>query len=221
MARELKRLCNAPAFNPVTLVCGGLLRIWSYADTHIRDDDTLDLSAEELDELIGVEGFCSLMPEDWLRKVDERTVELPGFQAHNGVEARKKALTQKRVATHRKRKGVTESVTPELSTALPDQTRPDHRDTAPKKVANRAIKLPEDFSLDQELQLFATSRLRDVDVGGMLEQFRAYHLAEDSLAKDWRAKWRTWVLNAKAGFKYPKLNGTARHGGGDPYANSI
>jgi hypothetical protein len=122
MARELKRICNATAFHPVTLVCGGLVRLWSYADTHIRDDDTLDLGAREIDELIGIENFCSLIPQDWLREIDESTVELPGFQAHNGVEAKKRALTQKRVETHRKR----ESVTRALTTTLPDQdqTRP-------------------------------------------------------------------------------------------------
>jgi hypothetical protein len=133
MARELKRMCNAPAFNPVTLVCGGLLRLWSFADTHIREDDTLDLGASELDEVIGISGFCSLMPNDWLREVDEKTVELPGFQAHNGVEARKKALTQKRVETHRKRK----SVTPALTTALPDQTRLDQDQK--KRNGNHAV----------------------------------------------------------------------------------
>lgn len=117
MARELKRSCNALAFSPVTLVCGGLVKLWSYADTHIRDDDTLDLGSTELDELIGIPGFCDLMPTDWLRKIDENTVELPGFLDHNGVEAKKKALTQKRVENHRKRN----SVTGALTDTLPDQ----------------------------------------------------------------------------------------------------
>lgn len=125
MARELKRSCNALAFHPVTLVCGGLLRIWAYADSHIRGDDTLDLGVAELDELIGIPGFCSMMPDDWLQEVDEKTVKLPGFQAHNGIEAKKKALTQKRVETHRKRSSVTETK-PCNGHALPDQdqTRP-------------------------------------------------------------------------------------------------
>ena len=117
MARELKRICNAEAFHPVTLVCGGLLRLWSYADSHCRADDTLDLGASEIDELIGIPNFCSIIPDDWLREIDEHTVELPNFQAHNGIEARRKALTQKRVENHRKRI----SVTPALTPALPDQ----------------------------------------------------------------------------------------------------
>lgn len=123
MARELKRTCNAIPFHPVTVVCGALVRLWRYADSHIREDDTLDLGAREIDELVGVENFCSLMPPDWLREIDEHTVELPGFQAHNGVEAKKKALTQKRVSNHRQRK---RNADPETcnAPALPDQTRP-------------------------------------------------------------------------------------------------
>lgn len=126
MAAELKRTCNAIPFSHVTVVCGGLIRLWRYADSHIREDNTLDLGASEIDELVGIPSFCSFMPPDWLREVDEHTVELPGFQEHNGVEAKKRALTQKRVARHRtntKRESVTSSVTP----ALPDQdqTRPD------------------------------------------------------------------------------------------------
>lgn len=144
MVRELKLTCNAPALPErtfVTLVSGALLRLWSYADTHIREDDTLDLGAKDLDGYIGVDHFCSVLPADWFKEIDENTVELPGFQAHNGVEARKKALTQKRVETHRKRKGVT----PALTTALPDQTKTRPR---PEERANgHSSALPTDVTV--------------------------------------------------------------------------
>jgi DNA replication protein DnaT len=124
ISRELQNLFgNACAFPPVTLVCGALIRLWSYADSHIRSDNTIDMSAAELDEVIGIRGFCEMLPDEWLREKDARTVELPNFQEHNGVEARKRALTQKRVAQHRnklKRNSVT--------TALPDQDQDqDHK----------------------------------------------------------------------------------------------
>lgn len=124
MARELKRMCNAMPFHPVTLVCGGLLRMWAYADSHIREDDTLDLGKSELDEIVGIEGFCSLLPADWLVEINDKTVELPSFQEHNGVEAKRRALTQKRVKRHRNAESVTG--------ALPDQdqTRPDQKKAA-------------------------------------------------------------------------------------------
>lgn len=123
MARELKRMCNDAPFHYVTLVCGALIRIWSYADSHIRSDNTIDMSVMELDQVIGIPGFCEMMPADWLREKNGRAVELPQFQEHNGVEAKKRALTQKRVAQHRskvKRKIVTPT--------LPDQDQDQDQD---------------------------------------------------------------------------------------------
>lgn len=134
MSKELQRTCNALAFHPVTVVVGGLIRMWSYADSHIREDNTLDMSAGELDEYIGIPNFCSLLPSDWLVQLDENTLELPDFQEHNGLEARKKALTQKRVERHRDKKKH-HSVTPSNAHALPDQTRPDQTNKTSMSVA--------------------------------------------------------------------------------------
>lgn len=120
--------CNAVAFHYVTLVCGALARLWIYADTHIREDDTLDMGPAEIDDWVGIPNFCAALPEDWLRVVDDGTVELPGFQAHNGVEAKKKASTQKRVERHRtsaRNASALQAPEPCNAPALPDQTRPD------------------------------------------------------------------------------------------------
>ncbi len=122
--------CNAVALPAVTLVVGALTRLWIYGDSHARADDTLDLGPAEIDEWLGIPGFCALMPPDWLRVIDENTVELPGFHDHNGVEARKKALGAKRVQAHRERKK-RESVSTRNADALPDQTRPDQTKIPP------------------------------------------------------------------------------------------
>lgn len=114
--------------NIVTQVLGGLAQLWMFADSHIREDDTLDITAHEIDQLVGIEGFTKLVPTDWLEVVDEHSVRLPNFQAHNGTDAKKKALTSKRVQRHRIRTAVS-GVTPEkrngVTGALLDQTRPD------------------------------------------------------------------------------------------------
>lgn len=116
--------------NAVTQVLGCLAQLWMFADSHIRQDDTLDITLDEIDQLVGVEGFAKLMPSDWLEILDANRVRLPDFQAHNGTDAKKKALTSKRVQRHRIRTAVNE-VTPEKRTsvtcALPDQTRPDQK----------------------------------------------------------------------------------------------
>lgn len=135
LAKELKRLCNAEALPGVTLAVGALARLWIFADSHIREDDTIDVCPQDLDDWIGIPGFCEAMPDDWLRIVDENTVELPGFQEHNGVGAKKRALTQKRVAQHRSKKK-RQSVTGCNANALPDQDL--DQDLDPKSAYARA-----------------------------------------------------------------------------------
>jgi hypothetical protein len=108
----------------VTLVLGCLDVLWCYADTHVRDDDTLDLGADEIDELVGLQGFCNLVPSDWLEVLDANRVKLPDFHAHNGTESKKKALNQKR--QERKRNAdalqvVTQTSRTSVTPALPDQ----------------------------------------------------------------------------------------------------
>jgi hypothetical protein len=85
----------------VAIVLGGLGKLWGYADTHVRDDDTIELGIDDINKVVGVKGFAQILPEDWLEIIDPETVKLPGFHVHNGTIAKKKALTQKRVAKHR------------------------------------------------------------------------------------------------------------------------
>jgi hypothetical protein len=128
--------CNAASLPAVTLVCGALVRIWCLADTHVGADDVLPLGLGELNEHIGIPGFCELLPVDWLISIDEEAVKLPDFHAHNGTEAKKKAVTQKRVERHR-----TRALHARNASALPDHTKtiPDQTKTRPlKPIASSA-----------------------------------------------------------------------------------
>lgn len=136
---------NAPAFDMLGRVCG----LWCYADTHLDTDDVLHMTPNELDELVGCDGFTYMLQEasrgEWLQVLDNETcLKLPGYQSHNGMEAKARALTQKRVANHRSRgNGVALQLTEmdlerdvRNGVALPDQTRPDH--TKPKSTQSAA-----------------------------------------------------------------------------------
>jgi hypothetical protein len=87
----------------------------------------LDIGPAELNRLVGIPGFAEICPTDWLEIINADAVKLPNYQTHNGVEAKRKAMTQRRVERHRKRVNA-----PVTLKALPDQdqTRPDqdHKD---------------------------------------------------------------------------------------------
>jgi hypothetical protein len=127
---ELAR--NHEPLPDVTLVCGALVRIWSLADTHVDENDVLPLGFNDIDSLIGVPGFCRLMPLEWIEEIDKDSVRLPNYHGHNGTEAKRKAVTQKRVAAFRARN----------ARALPDQTKtktkPVSSNGAPKNGAPHA-----------------------------------------------------------------------------------
>lgn len=212
IVREMKRTCNATALTEraiVTLVCGALVRLWAYADTHIREDDTLDLGMIELDDLVGIESFCSLLPEDWLRQIDEKTVELPGFQSHNGVEARKKALTQKRVETHRKRTSVTTAL-PDLDQTKTITDRDVETPSLAKPLSDKPQKRPSrrcppDFAVTDEMRAWVSAECPGVDEARETASFRDYEYRNTK--SDWIACWRTWMRKATP--KRP-ANGSAR-----------
>jgi hypothetical protein len=146
VSRLLRDMSVTGALPVTATVVGALVRMWSYADTHIRSDDTLDLGADGLDALIGIPGFCSVLPEDWIVVVNDECVDLPGYQDHNGVEAKKRDQATKRQQLKRSRDrhaSVThvtrDSVTPALpDQTRPDQTKPDQRESAPPRESKIA-----------------------------------------------------------------------------------
>jgi hypothetical protein len=82
-ASEAINLCR----NAVT---GALATLWGYADEHIRDDDSLPLTLQTLDTIVGIEGFFELMPRDWLDKFDDGSIVLPGYCKKNSLIAKRK-----------------------------------------------------------------------------------------------------------------------------------
>lgn len=111
-----------------TLVLGALVRLWSYADTHIDNNNTLDLTLDEIDDLVGVEGFGHALPADWLQVIDSNHVQLPDFLAHNGSSEKQRRDNARRQAEYRHRRdshNVTRDVTGSnaRNDARPEKTR--------------------------------------------------------------------------------------------------
>ena len=125
------------------VIVGALVTLWWYADTHIGDDDVLAIGTDEIDELVGLKGFCALVPSDWLQVLDSDHVKLVDYTAHNGSLAKNRALGQKRQQRHREKPTSTSRsrhapVTPDAS---PDKTRQD-KDKTEEERERRAREGP-------------------------------------------------------------------------------
>lgn len=125
--RMTSLLCNAPALQGVTHALGCLAHVWMIADAHLGEGDVLALGPDQINQLVGVQGFAQAVPPDWLQIIDTNHVKLPGYHAHNGPEAKARALTARRVSQHRTRGNA--KPLPLLNScnghALPDKTRLD------------------------------------------------------------------------------------------------
>jgi hypothetical protein len=73
------------------------------ADDYAERDGLLPhYSAEDIDAEVGVPGFCSALPADWM-EVRDGAVYLPNYQAHNGPTAKSRAQAARRAAASRGR----------------------------------------------------------------------------------------------------------------------
>jgi hypothetical protein len=120
---------NSEAF-AVTIVLGALMRFWVYADSHIRNDNTIDITLDEINEIVGVDGFAQALPAEWLQVIDAEHVQLPNFVEHNGSSEKLRRDNARRQAAYRHRhqsRNVTRDVTVTNASndARPDQIRPE------------------------------------------------------------------------------------------------
>lgn len=152
------------------VVVGALVTLWWYADTHIGDDDVLAIGANEIDQLVGLEGFCGLMPQDWLQVLDADHVKLVDYTAHNGSLAKNKALNQKRQERHRHKPTSTSRSrnAPVTQGALPDKTETRQRQD-PQEREERAHEEPRGTVIDCGTNLTRTAA---EIYGGMLDDWR-------------------------------------------------
>ena len=98
-------------------VVGALVRLWSWADGETADGSLDGVGLEDIDAVVGVDGFGAAVEKaGWIR-VGKRGVTIPNFDRHNGESAKRRALTKNRVEKHRDGGGRNGPVTPP---ALPE-----------------------------------------------------------------------------------------------------
>ncbi|HGW3643947.1 TPA: DNA replication domain protein [Klebsiella variicola] len=101
-------------------VLGKLVRIWAWADQQTIDGNAGSVTKGVLDRIAFITGFAdALIAVGWLA-YDGNKLILPNFERHNGESSKKRALTNRRVAAHRKNE--TQKVTlTALQKALPEE----------------------------------------------------------------------------------------------------
>lgn len=200
--RAVTESCNGAPLQGVTVwvsvVLGALDQLWMHADTFAREDDTLEATLEELDDLVGLPGFCSTLPSSWLEQLTDGRVKLPRWSAKNGPAARAAALSQQRVARHRAAKGVKRDG---VTSSLPDQTRPDQTKTEEGEApqAPRACRLPPSFLLTPQRRGVASEQ--QIDPERTFKKFCMYwkHAQGPTATKrDWDKAWTRWCEHERA-----------------------
>jgi hypothetical protein len=218
LASRLRNASVATGDACALVAMGALTRLWCYADTHIRDDNTLDMGFSEIDALIGVPGFCSMMPADWLREISENTVELPDFQAHNGVDAKKRALSQKRMQRMRDAKSVTRAST--RASPDQDQTKTKKRPRPKRGSGGDPEQVIENFTVPIGLDLAAWDRwlkyrkhrkppIRPESIQAAADELTKFGeqqaaVVQQSIANGWQGLFPLKLLNGSAPHPEPR-----------------
>lgn len=101
-------------------VLGKLVRLWVWADQQTLDGNAGSVTKSAIDRIAFITGFAdALISVGWLVRSEDGLV-FPNFERHNGESSKKRALTNRRVAKHRKSE--TPKVTqPALQKALPEE----------------------------------------------------------------------------------------------------
>lgn len=189
---------------------GALTRLWSFADTHIRDDNTLGSAVNEINEVVGIANFCDFLPPEWLQILDSNNIHLPDFLEHNGIKAKTRALSARRQqrfrqrrngsVTRKSRKSNGEVTLNELPKTIDHKTLEESPLGAPlsaveaKRNTETGTRLPADWALAPKERDFAASLgLRDIDK--VFTDFCAYwHSTPGQRGRktSWELTWHRW-----------------------------
>ena len=130
-------------------VVGKLLRVWIWFDNQSRNGNAPSVTKKILDRIVGVTGFIDACIEaGWFMEINGRLV-MVNFDRHNSKTAKQRALTAKRVQSHRGKNRNGDSVTD----SLPDtDTDTDKEKLNKKKPATRSK--PNDPALEEQFEQF-------------------------------------------------------------------
>jgi hypothetical protein len=146
---EVAQIADLAGIDPDAVV-GKLMRVWAWFDQQTEKGNAPSVSKKLLDRSVAVTGFCDHMKSvGWMDESDGY-ISLPHFDRHNGKTAKNRALTAKRVASH-KTKGNAASVTdalPREEKRREDQNPPSAREAVDPRMPSE---MTLDWAPDQKL----------------------------------------------------------------------
>ncbi len=168
---------------------GMCFRFWSWCDDNMETCNARGVTPVTLNMLLGRDGFAqALVKCGWLL-VRDGSLEVPNFDRHLSMSAKKRALSQGRTAKSRSRScnalGVTE--------VLPEKRR-EEKSNKEKSKPKKTFKKP----ALQDIELYAAELKLDLDVGQFFDYYESKGwMVGKSPMKDWQATLRNWVRRSK------------------------
>ncbi len=99
---EVLAITIAMGWEDPDLTVGKLLKVWRWFDSHSVNGNASSVTPALLDRIIGVTGITkAIIDVGWLVALDGGGLSISKFENHNGKTAKDRALTAKRVASHR------------------------------------------------------------------------------------------------------------------------
>lgn len=161
---------------------GLLHRLWTYADTHIRDDDTIAVTLSQVARVLRIPlEVLRAVPSDWLVEQPDGTILLPEYRERNGLISRevRREKTRERMRKLRERRA---AKTPGSATSAAsagadsrDASRAAHGDagdapnpTQPNPLSKRRVNAWESRDVNSE-EAKAEHRRRQREEIGRLE----------------------------------------------------
>lgn len=205
-------------------VLGKLVRIWAWADQQTVDGNAGSVTKGVLDRIAFITGFAdALIAVGWLA-YDGNKLVLPNFERHNGESSKKRALTNRRVAAHRKNE--TQKVTQSaLQKELPEEEEEEEEEVKDKNPPNpprgrdkKSYPYPEQLNAEawEEWKAYRsemrfksyapTERSEGAAITELINLSGGNHARQMQIVKQSMAKGWKWLFELKGGTERRDVN---------------
>jgi hypothetical protein len=202
---ETMAITAAMGWDDTDLTVGKLMRLFRWFDQQTLDGNAIGVTPALLDKVIGVTGFVqAVIAVRWLT-VTENGLALHNFDRHNGLTAKSRAQTAKRVANFRSKDvpdqtlsgGNAATVTPALAK---EEKRREEKKKTGESAARSSRKCPDGFAITEDMRRWVSQTapvMTDAGLQRETDKFRD-HTFKTAIS-DWPGAWRNWIRRATEG----------------------